>query len=244
MLGSFRSSRRQGEDTLILNYALILPHKWIAHDDIMYLYFFQILIDQTANMSKTSSIAEKQAPPKPCCSTLRSNTLPQIFLGITVGCLLAGLGVAGWFILNEFVLSSNETHSHDAFNSSSSSAVMNDEALRRESSHIGKSLGVSDNSEDIAQPNYDTKESENVVYLREPLYVGVLSLEQYLDTRAKACNETWGQNKLISKVEFFSHFTTDRVALPVVDLKGKYIAVKYMNIWLYELCMFMYMCMY
>ena len=49
-----------------------------------------------------------------------------------------------------------------------------------------------------------------IVERRQPLYVGVLTLETHLATRATACNETWGQNEKISKLEFYAEIGKGR----------------------------------
>ena len=58
---------------------------------------------------------------------------------------------------------------------------------------------------------------------KSSLYIGVLTLDHYLNTRASACNKTWVQSGHIDKVEFFAqlspHTKTD---LPIVNLTGEY----------------------
>ena len=54
--------------------------------------------------------------------------------------------------------------------------------------------------------------------LREPLYVGVVTANSLLDTRATAVNRTWGQ--LVPKLEFFSSEGEQHHNLPIVSLPG------------------------
>ncbi len=43
-----------------------------------------------------------------------------------------------------------------------------------------------------------------VVTLRQPLYIGVLTLGGHRESRARACNDTWGPSPYISTVEYFT----------------------------------------
>ena len=46
--------------------------------------------------------------------------------------------------------------------------------------------------------------SAESVTLRKPLYVGIMTMERYINSRAAMCNRTWGRNPAISKLEFFA----------------------------------------
>ena len=51
------------------------------------------------------------------------------------------------------------------------------------------------------------------------IYIGVMTAETFLDSRAKAVYETWGKT-LPGKIEFFSSSTSRHPSLPLVSLKG------------------------
>ena len=54
--------------------------------------------------------------------------------------------------------------------------------------------------------------------MREPLYVGVVTANSYLDTRATAVNQTWG--RLIPKLQFFCSEGKQQHSLAIVSLPG------------------------
>jgi chondroitin sulfate synthase len=61
----------------------------------------------------------------------------------------------------------------------------------------------------------ETLENSN----RTLVFVGVMTAEQYLDTRAKAVYETWGQ-ELPGRIAFFSSEVSRAPGLPLVSLRG------------------------
>ncbi|CAG9791100.1 unnamed protein product [Diatraea saccharalis] len=61
----------------------------------------------------------------------------------------------------------------------------------------------------------ETVENSN----RTLVFVGVMTAEQYLDTRAKAVYETWGQD-LPGRIAFFSSEVSRAPGLPLVPLRG------------------------
>lgn len=60
-----------------------------------------------------------------------------------------------------------------------------------------------------------TSNSNNIfpqsVALRKPLYIGIMTTSRYINTRAAVCNKTWGQNPVISKLEFFANLPSNDV---------------------------------
>ena len=140
--------------------------------------------------------------PKPCCHGVASKRPFQIFLGVFIGVLLAGLGITTWFIVTEFVLSSDQllTESLNATQDQNDAALMDDVLLQSEG-WVAREIEVGE---------------------VKPLYIGVLSLEPYLDSRGIACNQTWGASRLISKLQFFSQLRAGvPTSLPVVNLAGE-----------------------
>ena len=140
-----------------------------------------------------------------CCSGLQARKSYQLALGIAIGVLLAGLGVAGWFIVTEFILEQPDSLTLPS-NETSDEALMDDALLRSEGWTVTEApTGRLDSP------------------LKLPLYVGVLSLEPYLDSRGVACNQTWGSSQLISRLQFFSHLRPGvPTSLAVVTLQGEW----------------------
>ena len=66
----------------------------------------------------------------------------------------------------------------------------------------------------IKRPKY-VKDEFN---LRQPLYVGVVTATEFLNTRATVVNNTWG--KKASKIEFFAAEGQGKHPLPIVSLPG------------------------
>ena len=65
--------------------------------------------------------------------------------------------------------------------------------------------------------------SAESVTLRKPLYIGIMTMERYINSRAAMCNRTWGQNAAISKLEFFASlpYNHDSSTHPgVINLPG------------------------
>ncbi len=63
--------------------------------------------------------------------------------------------------------------------------------------------------------------------IRERLYVGVMTMERYIGTRAAVCNETWGRSPEISRLEFFATLPSDHAmaGLPdVINMQGVFLA--------------------
>ena len=66
--------------------------------------------------------------------------------------------------------------------------------------------------------------SPDPVTSREQLYIGVLTLQPYLHTRARACQDTWGRNMADGTMEFYAEMTSRRDAqspVKTVPLRGK-----------------------
>lgn len=72
---------------------------------------------------------------------------------------------------------------------------------------------------------FDTDDSSNTVYKTiEPkknlVFIGVMTAQKYLDTRARASYETWGQS-IPGKMSFFSRAgSTSNYPIPLVSLAG------------------------
>ena len=60
--------------------------------------------------------------------------------------------------------------------------------------------------------------------MRTSMYVGVMTAQVFLHTRATACNNTWG--RYVPKLEFFCHLDEDGKEaakdLPLIHMEGKY----------------------
>ena len=65
----------------------------------------------------------------------------------------------------------------------------------------------------------DANQKEWEIPKKKMVFVGVMTAEKFLDTRAKAVYETWGQT-LPGKLMFFSSSSSKRIDLPVVSLDG------------------------
>lgn len=62
------------------------------------------------------------------------------------------------------------------------------------------------------------KTAKEELTMREPLYIGVVTANSYLKTRATAVNQTWGQ--FAPKIEFFCREGEKKHNLPIVSLPG------------------------
>ncbi len=63
-----------------------------------------------------------------------------------------------------------------------------------------------------------------VVTLRQPLYVGVMTMERYVGSRAAVCNVTWGRSAAISRLQFFATLPLTHLLHgqpDVINLKGE-----------------------
>ena len=87
----------------------------------------------------------------------------------------------------------------------------------REKKHVqnGKTSGIDENF----GVRSDIKFTGNGIRAKQLIFVGVMTAEKFLDTRAKAVYETWGGD-LPGKLMFFASSSSKRNDLPVVSLKG------------------------
>ena len=60
--------------------------------------------------------------------------------------------------------------------------------------------------------------SSEPVSLRKPLYVGIMTMERYIRTRAVMCNKTWGQSSAISKLQLFASLPNDHEMVEHADV--------------------------
>ena len=60
--------------------------------------------------------------------------------------------------------------------------------------------------------------SSESVSLRKTLYVGIMTMERYINTRATMCNKTWGQSPAISKLQFFASLPNDHEMTKHADI--------------------------
>ncbi|XP_057307285.1 chondroitin sulfate synthase 1-like [Hydractinia symbiolongicarpus] len=65
----------------------------------------------------------------------------------------------------------------------------------------------------------DTTSSRHVMKNKKLLFVGVMTAEKFLDTRAKAVYETWAK-EMPGTLKFFASSSSKRTDLPVVSLEG------------------------
>lgn len=77
-------------------------------------------------------------------------------------------------------------------------------------------------------PTYDAvgalEPEDWTLNLRRPVYIGVLTLERYLDTRATSCNETWGQHSGLQnqgKMDIYVQLASDKTTSQnIVNITG------------------------
>ncbi|KAI4477271.1 hypothetical protein M0804_012861 [Polistes exclamans] len=128
----------------------------------------------------------------------RRRGLASAVLGLTVG-LVFGLLISGYRILvlnNNIQRSGWSSYSSSSFSSSLSLSTISS-ALRRNYSmeeEIGPTVR---NMPKLSDNEHINSSSDSLVF------VGVMTAKKYLDTRAKAVYETWGQ-ELPGKIAFFS----------------------------------------
>lgn len=179
-------------------------------------------------METTQPPATKPSPTNAADATAPCCTLRRGLIAAVVGFVIGALGVAAYFLTTELLLPnlSSPAHSEQQTTNASSSATSSSSLT------AGSDRSMMDDALPKSAPWRPPSSSQppltrpGIVYLRQPVYVGVMSLQQYLGNRAVACNSTWANSPLISKVQFFSPLddpaSAHKYGLPLVTLPGKW----------------------